>query len=154
MRFKHRCHSGYTFVEITIVVLIMGLLAAVAAPTYVSTVTKYRVDMAARKIVADLHFARAEALRNSLSRTVQFDTTNNRYELLSVESTDRTGTNYLVELVDEPFYSALVSATFNGDEAVVFDRFGRPDSVGTVVVQAGGLQKTVSLAADGRATML
>ena len=32
--------------------------------------------------------------------------------------------------------------------------FGRPNNIGTVVVQAGSVQKTVSVAVDGTATIL
>ena len=146
------CRHGFTFVETTIAILVMGIMAAVAVPTYLSAVTNYRVNMAARKIIADLNYARAEAQRYSQNRTVQFDTTNNSYTLVNVTDIDNSANAYVVELVEDPFSSTLVSAVFGGDAVVIFDMYGRPDTSGAVVVQTGSVQKMISLAEDGSAT--
>ncbi len=147
----HR-RSGFSFMEMTIAMLVMGILTAIAAPTYVTALARRRATLAAQRIVADLHYARSEAQRNSANRAVQFDTSNNRYTLSDVTDLGNSANTYIVELVDDPFSSVLVSASFGGDDEVVFDMYGRPDDIGTVVVQSGSVQLTVSLAADGTAT--
>ncbi len=144
--------SGFTFMEMTIVMLVMGILTTIAAPTYVQALAYRRATLAARRIVADLHFARSEAQRVSSNRTVNFDTLTNSYQLVSVKDMDHSAEDYIVNLVDDPFSAVLISADFDGDANVIFDRYGRPDSVGTVEVQSGSVQRTVSLAADGTAT--
>jgi len=146
--------GGFTFIEMAITILVMGIVAAAAAPSYFSALASYRVGMAARKVVADLHYARSESQRSSSSRTVQFDTANNRYTLVNVADLDRAADSYVVHLVDPPCSALLVSATFGANANVIFDMHGRPDSVGSVVVQSGSVQKTVNLAADGTATVL
>lgn len=151
-KFKCRICRGFTYIEMTIAILIMGIIAAVSAPSYVSVLQNHRVDMAARKIVADLHYARAEAQRNSQSRAVQFEPSNDRYTLHNVADLDHSGSAYVVDLVDDPYLTTLVSATFGVDAVVVFNMYGRPDDGGTVTVQSGSVQKTVTLATDGTAT--
>lgn len=133
--------------------LVLGIIAGVAAPRYRSALAEYRSEAAAQRIVADLHFARSEALRTSQSRMVQFESANGRYTLVNVADLDREASSFVVNLVDDPFWASFVSVAFGGDENVVFDRFGRPDSVGTVVVQSSNVQRTVTLAADGNATV-
>ena len=156
MNSKGRCLAsriGFTLIEMVIVMLVMSILASVAVPTYVSALANYRVEMAAKQIVADLHYAKSEALRRSMSRTVLFDSANNAYTLVDVADPDRPARGFVVSLRDAPFSAQLISALFEGDETVVFDMFGRPDSVGTVVLESGGTQRTVILAADGTATV-
>ncbi|MEM8945430.1 MAG: GspH/FimT family pseudopilin [Planctomycetota bacterium] len=140
---------GMTVIELSITVLVMGILAAVVAPSYVAAINRYRVDLAASRIVADLRFAQAESQRIGQTRTVQFDVSNDRYTLVDVADIDNSASTYVVELVDDPFLASLVSASFGFSANVSFDMFGRPDSSGAVVVQAGGIQKTVDLTADG-----
>lgn len=154
MRFRYAnpMRGGFTLIEVTITMLVLAILTAVAAPSYISALASNRADMAARKVVADLHFARTEAQRYSQSRTVEFDIANGRYTLVSIASLDRSTAGYVVNLVDDPFAAALVSATFGADANVTFDMYGRPDSDGTVVVQAGNFQKTITLASDGQAS--
>ncbi len=154
MQTIHHRRSGFTFIEMSIAILVMGILAAIAAPTYVTALANYRATLAARRVVADLHYARSEAQRNSTTRTVVFNTITNSYRLINVVDMDRSAENYIVQLVDDPFSSVLISATFDGDAIVIFDRYGRPDSVGTVVVRSGSVQQTIDLAIDGTATML
>ncbi|NOZ41158.1 MAG: prepilin-type N-terminal cleavage/methylation domain-containing protein [Planctomycetes bacterium] len=154
MHAKPTGRSGFTYIELTITMLVMGILGAIAIPTYVSTLANYRANLAASRIVADLHYARSEAQRNSLIRNVVFNTGSNSYTLTGVADTDHSTNNYIVNLVDAPFSATLVSATFGAYATVTFDRYGRPDNTGTVVVQSGSVQKTITLAADGTATLL
>lgn len=151
---NHHRRSGFSFMETTIAILVMGILTAIAAPTYISALAHRRVTLAAQRIVADLHYARSESQRSSSTRSVNFNTVTNSYRLIDVVDMDRSADNYIVNLVDTPFSATLVSATFGANANVIFDRYGRPDSVGTVVVQSGSVQLTVSLAADGTATRL
>jgi hypothetical protein len=39
----------------------------------------------------------------------------------------------------------ITNATFNGDQTVVFDCLGSPDSGGTVNLQAGGINATITV---------
>jgi len=153
MQAKSTSRKGFSYIELTIVMLVMGILAAIAIPSYVITLANYRANLAARKIVADLHFARSEAQQNSQNRDVQFNTAYNSYTLTNITDIDDSASSYVVYLVDDPFSAVLVSATFGVGTNVTFDRYGRPNSAGTVVVQSGNVQQTVTLASDGTATM-
>ncbi len=153
MQANQSFRSGFTFIEMVIAILVMGILSAVAVPNYVTAIAKYRADLAARKIVADLHYAKSEAQRTSQSRTVHFYSVENRYILEDVVDIDHPDLPHtVVELVNDPFSATIVSVDFDGDSAVIFDMYGRPDSIGTVDIQSGNVLRTVTLAADGTAS--
>jgi len=123
--------------------LLIGILAAVAAPRYVQTLSQHRADAAARRIVLDLELARRQAEMTSTDRTVTFDTVVEEYQLVGLDRLDRRAGDYTVRLGDETYGSDLVSADLGGDAQIVFSGYGLPDSGGTVVVQSGGVQRTV-----------
>ncbi len=153
MQIKKPIRTGFTIVEMAIVILVMGILAAAAAPTYLSALDHYRVEMAASRIVADLRFARSEAIRSSRDdRYITFESGPDRYTLVNVSDINDGNKGYYVYLGGEPFYTDILSATFGANENVTFDRFGRPDDPGTVVVRSGSEERTVTMAADGTAT--
>ena len=145
---------GFTMLELCVVLLIIAVVAGLAAARYGSAVCRYRVDSAARHIVADLALARSKARLASQSQTVVFDVTANSLRLVNVPDIDRPTASYEVHLGDAPYYAQLVSANFGGSSQVVFDGFGSPAFSGTVVISAGGFTKTVSLSqVTGRATV-
>ncbi len=154
MRSNKQFQRGFTYIEVVITVLLMGILAGMAAPSYFTSIASYQAEMAAKRVVHDLHFARSEAQRSSQSRTVRFDTETNSYSLEGVADINASANGYVTSLSKNPFSATLVSASLGGDAVVVFDMYGRPDSDGTVVVQAGSVQRTVELSDDGEADVL
>jgi type IV fimbrial biogenesis protein FimT len=65
-----RTQSGFTAPEMMIVVAIVGILAAIAAPNMADMVRVQRVRTAAFDVVAGLTLARSEALKRNASVTI------------------------------------------------------------------------------------
>lgn len=131
-------------VEMVIVVMIIGIMTAIAAPAFVDSLLYHRVESAARRLKADLELARQTARLTSATRTVTFSGTT--YTLGSgVKGLDRTTGSYAVDLAAPPFELSTVTANFNSTQTVSFDGHGTPSSGGTVVLQANGHRCTVTL---------
>lgn len=55
--------SGFTAIELTVVVSILGILAALAAPSFRGVVENYRVRRATEDLVSTIYLARAEGIK-------------------------------------------------------------------------------------------
>ncbi|MDB5299738.1 MAG: putative fimbrial protein [Phycisphaerales bacterium] len=145
MRTFHRPSSrGYTLIEIVVVLTIVGVLWAIAAPRYGNSLCRYRAEQAARRIAADLLLARSQAKMTSKSRIITFNTTTNTYGM-DVQGLTASSTQYNVNIAGDPYYASFVSVSFNGTSGVTFDAYGSADNSGTIVVQCGGVQYTITL---------
>jgi prepilin-type N-terminal cleavage/methylation domain-containing protein len=73
--------NGLTLIELTMVLLIMGILAAVAAPRLTSQLNKHSVGSVRALIETDLKAAQQEALTTSSSVTFSIDRLRNLYTI-------------------------------------------------------------------------
>ena len=145
---------GFSLLELVLVLVIVSALAGVAAPRYANSISRYRADLAAQRVAADLSQARRHALTTGAAETVTFTPASEQYQIAGLQSMDRSADDYVVSLSASPYRADLVSASFGGNATVVFDAYGVPDDGGQIVVQAGHFQKTIVLDADsGRATV-
>ena len=148
---KNPERPGFTLVELLVVIAIIATVAAIAVPRYGGAVARYRIKAAARRIVEDLALARATARSKSASVTVTFDVATNQYQISGVSALNDPLSDAELNLSDRPYHAQLVSADLGGDNAVIFDGFGTPDSGGTIVIAGGALTKTIVLDADSGA---
>jgi Tfp pilus assembly protein FimT len=147
--------SGFALIDLVVSVLLMGILAAAVLPRFSGAIQRNRVISAAQRLCADIRFARNSALASSASKRIDVVVAESRYTLVGVASVDQAGTDYAVQLQDGNYVTTIVSANLGGDASLTFDMHGQPDSGGTIVLRAGGIQKTVSVnSATGEATVL
>jgi prepilin-type N-terminal cleavage/methylation domain-containing protein len=126
---RRRCPSGFSLVELLIVITVMGIVAALAMPS-VNPGTHERLQGAAQVIAGDLAYARGLAVANNSSYRFTFDTKNNRYTLA------HSGVNAAFNVLPpSPFHSSADSPTQD-----IFD-------LNTLPSLGGGAQ----LCADGTA---
>lgn len=147
---------AFTLIEMVFVVATVAVLAAVGIPRYAQSMNRYRVDIAARRVVADLGLARTAARSAGSGQAVDFSTPANGYTLTGMASPDRRSDTYAVKLGDEPYKVAVSSVTLDaapaGTTSVNFTRYGLPQYGGTIVLSSGGYTKSVVLdAVTGRA---
>jgi len=148
-----RGRQGFSLLELVMVVAIMSIVAAIAAPRYARAAARYRIDVAANRIIHDFALASQQARNAGASRTVAFNVAASQYTISNLAGLDRAAQSYRVDLLAEPYCSRVDLADFGGDAAAVFNGYGQADSGGQVVLKSGVFTRTITLDANsGKAT--
>ena len=81
--------SGFTLVELTIVIILMGVVFAVASSTWFGAIESRKVDSATNQLAADLRQAHTRATNRLADQTVTLSTESSEYTItIRSEDTD------------------------------------------------------------------
>ena len=145
--------GGASLLELTVTVLILGIVAAIASPTYSSSLHNYRTEVASQRILQDIEQARRVARQTNSSRTITFSTSSQSYTIAGLGSLDRVGQSYEIPLSGAPYHSRLLFLATSAQPsvslssvAVVFDRFGMPNQGVRLRVGSGAVEKRIDVA--------
>ena len=133
-------------------------LASIALPRYGNFVARQHVNAAATRVNTDLGLTQRQAKFSSTQHKLVFNTATHSYKIFEwdkgksawegLPSLRNSNETYLVDLAKEPYNATLISADFGGDDEIIFDGYGTPDSDGTVVLQVGSYTQTITFNAD------
>lgn len=163
-----RGKSGFTLVEMMVVIAVAGVLTAIAIPTYIAWLPRHRANGAARQLFTDLQYARMRAISENNDYKVEFDTGNNLYKVY-----DDT---VLVKTINIGEHSGIAygyssSTNWNGDTisssvtftgtppSVTFQPTGRANKNGSIYLKPTedstrkDRQRAISVISTGRVRM-
>jgi hypothetical protein len=88
------------------------------------------------------------------TETVDFNAATDSYAFTNMRDVDHPGAPYAVSLSGMQYAVDVTSANFEGVDVIVFDMYGRPNRVGSVVVQYGSNQRTIQVDKAGNVSIL
>ena len=108
--------SGFTLLELMIVVTVLAILLGIAIPSFVETIRQSAVRSQANELLALMHFARTEAIKRRAEIVVDVTATIGWKANIKVKADDE-----VLRVIDKSDSNVGVSAA-----QVTFDLRGRP----------------------------
>jgi prepilin-type N-terminal cleavage/methylation domain-containing protein len=100
--------KGFTLLEILVAVVIIGILSAIAAPTWLAFLNRQRVNKVNDTILSALQEAQTQAKKSKLSYSVWFFENNNnevKYAVLPTKKVDTTKPGETTDVTDNDITS-------------------------------------------------
>ncbi|MBW2194786.1 MAG: GspH/FimT family pseudopilin [Deltaproteobacteria bacterium] len=152
MNYIHNNNSeGFTLLEITIVIAIAGILAAIAVPSLVSQLPRYRLSGAARQVMGDLMWARMQAVSEKNEFRI-FIIDSHRYQILDDDDNNGSvGSGEKVQIKDirDEYPDVSISNTTN---PIFFPRGSA--SMGTITLSNSSGSRKLKIHLTGRVKMV
>ena len=112
--------AGFTVVELMIVVVIVGILAAVAAPSFTDTIEKQRAKNAAADLHASLTRARSEAIKRNANITLSAKTSGTDGSVSWANGWEIRVSGTVIE-----DHGSVPNLTFSGPASITYRSSGR-----------------------------
>jgi prepilin-type N-terminal cleavage/methylation domain-containing protein len=77
-----RDESGFTMIEVMVVIGIIAILAGAAIPGFSAWIPDYRLKSAVQDLYSNMQLAKMEAIRSNSQYRISFDTTNKTYQVI------------------------------------------------------------------------
>ncbi len=152
-----RQDSGFTMIEILVVVVIIGIAAMLVVPM-MSAAASMQIRSAAKMIAADLEYAKSMAISRQKIYAVVFDDSAESYQIEDpngiIAHPVRKGFQYVVNFSNDSRLDKvdIANVDFDSTSKVKFDYLGSPKNgsgtdlnSGVITLQAGGTSITINV---------
>ncbi len=131
MRFCNK-QSGFTLIELIVIIAIVAIFAAIAVPNFLSYMPKHRLNGAARQIMGDLMAARMKAVSQNCDVAVTFASGNPEYEIWT--DSDNDDIEDSGEVITKNIQSNYHDVTIDTDRNIKFSPRGTASSYGIIAL--------------------
>jgi type IV fimbrial biogenesis protein FimT len=146
----HNKQSGFTLIEMMIVIAIMGIFAGIAIPNYLSYMPKHRLNGAARRVMGDLMAARMKAVSQNCDVRVAFVADDAEYKIWTDSNNDGAidSGEEITKNIQSNYHDVTISTTKN----IEFHSRGTANPSGTITLTGSNStnSKNVNIRITGR----
>lgn len=146
---KMKSVSGFTIMEIMIVIAIIAIMSSIATPNLRNYMTQRRLNGASRQIMSDLMHARMQSVSHNNNFRVIFNGDGKQYTILDDNNNDGDADSG-EQAVGKNIQTDYPGVTFNSNNNPIFSPRGTASSLPTITVTNSGGTKTITVAITGR----
>ena len=122
-----RKKSGFTIIELIIVIAVLGILTAVGVPNFLSWLPKYRLKSATRDLYSNMQLAKLSAIKNNADWAIVFNKAADQYQVCSGRGPDNSwggGDNIVIKTVVLDNYGSGVAYGHGNAGSAIGSTFG------------------------------
>ena len=140
--------SGFTLVEMMMVVAVAAALAAIAIPAFMSLLPGIRLNGAARQVMGDLMDARMEAVKLNHRAKVFFDN-DHQYRICDDADNNKTVGDGEGNVINRNIHTNYPDVDFGNTADTVFSPRGTATN-GTITLSNSSGSKSITVSIAGR----
>lgn len=137
---------GFSMIELTIVITIVGVIAAIAVPRFADAGSGRRLSAAKRTLIADIQMVKLRARATSKIHVIKFYTNENKYIVVEGTDLNRDAIIHTRDFDDDPFAISMSRTSLVGDNVVVVSAMGDITPAYTVFLVDNGIEIPVEFA--------
>ena len=140
--------SGFTLLELMVTLAIMGIVAGIAAPNFLSYIPKSRLNGAASMIMTDMMLARMKAINRNTRFQIYFSG-DHEYKICDDADGDGTVTDCEGDALIKDIQETYGAVTFTSTNNPIFLPRGTASNLATVTISNAAGSKTLTVAITG-----
>lgn len=142
--------TGFTIVELVIVMVIIGAVSAIAIPRFADAGSGRRLAAASRTLIADIEHIKLVARSSSKTHIIKFYPADEMYVIVKGTEVNRNSIVLVRVLSDSPFAAGINRTSLGANQFAVINPLGELSPGFTVGLLVNGVEKSVVV--DGGAS--